>query len=73
MTDLTAFVPELIEEPTIRNSLIVEKETRRTIKNGCTFEDARKLAIQCRVTHPNESVGWYKCGDNTYTVFGVSV
>jgi len=70
MTDLTDFVPELTAEAIIRNSLIVE-EKHTIIKSGCTFEDARNIAIQCRSTHPNESVGWYKCDDNAYVVYGV--
>jgi len=70
MTDLTEFMPELIEKPTIRKSLI-DEETHIILKSGCTFEDARSFAIQCRTTHPDESVGWYKCENNTYVVFGV--
>lgn len=71
MTDLTEFVPELIEKPTIRENLTVEKEepSRTIIKSGCTFEDARSFAVQCRKTHQNEIVGWYKCANNTYVVF----
>jgi catabolite regulation protein CreA len=72
MTDLTEFVPELIEKPTIRENLTVEvekDETRTIIKSGCTFEDARSFAIQCRKTHPNEIVGWFKGANNTYVVF----
>lgn len=71
MTDLTEFVPEL-KDATIRNNLIVEQE-EHVIKQGCTFEEARSTAIHCRATHPNESVGWYKCDNNTYTVFGVNI
>jgi hypothetical protein len=68
MTDLTQFVPELNPEPTLRESRIVEPT--HTIIKGCTFEEARDMAIQCRKTHPDESVGWYKCDNNTYIVFG---
>lgn len=72
MTDLTDFVPEIAEDATIRNNLTVEKEETLTIiKGGCTFEDARSFAIQCRATHPDESVGWYKSENNKYIVFRV--
>jgi hypothetical protein len=71
MTDLTDFAPGLLED-TIKDSLIVE-EKRTLIKGGCTFEEARDLAIRNRTTHPRESVEWYKCENNTYVVFRVGV